>query len=389
MRTRLPAVLAISTCLLAAHAASAQTPQSASPVKLSLMTVIFEGARPTFYPLADEDGKGMGAVIRDFRRLSSARLLSGPPVDAVVLQFSREGVAARVSVEVHRGSESAREKLKVAEYVVRQGQQYALTQLAAYGVEPIRLSVVRRAEVELTPPRVDNSTKSVEVSEIKIHPEGPSFELVLRNASDKDLRAVEIEEYRGWMRKGSPPMYDWKQTPPVKPGKTWSVTLEFGWNGKATEEGHAVEPPDRVQIRSVLFTDGTYEGDSFFAARAEALREGRRVQLKRVLEMLGEQGDAPADYAFVQGLVLRVEMLESTVEWPAVNAFAERYRMQVGQELEKVKSQIEYGMQLQRAIILYDLRNFLKLPSLATDPAGAQRLLKLLRENYEKLLAEV
>ena len=380
---------ALAVCLLAAHAAAAQTSPSEQPLKLSLKLVIFDGASPTFYPLADEDRKGMAAVIRDFRRLPAARFLSGPPVDAIVLFFSREGSAARVSVEAQAGGESSREKLKVAEYVVREGQQYAVTQLAAYGVEPLRLSVVRRAEVELTPPRVDNRTKAVEVSEIKVHAEAPSFELVLRNASAKDLRAVEVEEYRGWMSKGPPPMYDWKQAAPVKPGQTFSVTLEFGWNGRETQNGHAVEPPNRVQIKSVLFTDGTYEGDSFFAARAEALREGRRVQLKRVLEMFGEQGEAPADYAFPQGLALRVEMLESTAEWPAVNAFAERYGIPVGQELERLKSQIETGMQLQRGLILRDLNAFLKQASFTSDPAVTQRRLKAIREAYEKLLTDI
>ncbi|HEX8191102.1 MAG TPA: hypothetical protein VF586_22270 [Pyrinomonadaceae bacterium] len=379
---------ALAACLLSALAAAAQTPPPEPPVKLSLMAVIFEGAGPTFYPLADDDKKGMGAVIRDFRRLPSARFMGGPPVDTVVLFFSREGAAARVSVEAHRGGESARERLKVAEYVVGEGRMYALTQLAAYGVEPIRLGVVRRAEVELTPPRVDNRTKAVEVSEIKVHAEGPSFELVLRNASGKDLRAVEIEEYRGWTPKGPPPLYNWKAMPPVKPGKSFSVTLEFGWNSKATREGHAVEPPDRVSVRSALFTDGSYEGSSLFAARAEALREGRRIQLGLALEMLRESGEAPADFAFVQGLALRVGMLATVADWPAVNAFAERYRVYGGEELERLKSLIESGMQLQRAVMLDDLNLFLGHGA-AADPAAAGRWLKMTRERYEKLLADV
>lgn len=383
---KLPAALTL--CLLAALAASAQTPQSGTPAKLSLRVAIGPRGEPSFYPLPDEDGRGSGASY-GIGQLASAGPLSGPPVDTVTVKFVREGSGARVVIYVNRGSGESRESIKLAECVLGEWQECEATQLAAYGVEPFHLSVVRRAEVELVPPSVYNRTKAVEVGEIKIHPEAPSFELVLRNASDKDVRAVEIEEYRGMMPKGPPPMYDWKSMAPVKPGKTWSVTLEFGWNGKATQEGHAVEPPDRVHIRSVLFTDGTYEGDSFFAAHAEALREGRRVQLRRVLEMFGESGETPADYAFVQGLALRVGMLESTAEWPTVNAFAERYHMPVGQELERLKSQIESGMQLQRGLILADLNTFLKQASSAPDPAATQRRLKQIREGYEKLLADI
>ncbi len=388
MRLRPQTAFALAACLLAAHAAAAQAPQREPPVRLSLKVVFGARGAPTFYPLPDEDKKGSGAVF-GVGGLSSARLLGGPPVDTLSLGFAREGDGARVTVYVHRGSEAGRESLKVAECFVGEGQGYTLSQLASYGVEPVSLSVVRRVEVELAPPRVENRTKAVEVSEVKVHPEAPSFELVLRNASDKDVRAVELEEYRGMERKGPPPMYNWRDAPPLKPGKTFSVTLEFGWNGKATAEGHAVEPPDRVNIRSVLFTDGTYEGGSLFAAHAEAFREGRRVQLKRVLGMFGESGEAPADYAFIQGLVTRVEMLDAAADWPAVNEFAGRYNLTNGQELERLKREIEEGMRRQREIVLGDLNNFLRQASSTSDPAAAQRWLKTMREAGEKLLNDI
>jgi hypothetical protein len=144
-----------------------------------------------------------------------------------------------------------------------------------------------------------------------------------------------------------------------------------------------------VQLKSVLFTDGSYEGDSRFAARAEALREGRKVQLKRVLEMLRGMEETPAGYASVQGLAQQVEMLESTVEWPAVSAFAERYRVLYGDELERLKGLIESGMKLQRGIMLNEVNLFLKHTSPALDPAVIQRWLKTTREGYEKALALV
>ena len=379
----------LAVCLTMMVAATTQAQEAKQSLKLSLKVIIYMGAAPTFYPLADEEKMGGGGIIRDFRRLPSARLLSGPPVDEVVLMFSREGARARVSVYIGRGSEAARESLKIAEYVVSEWHEETITQLAAYGVEPLRLSVIRRTEVELVPPRVNNSTHAVEVSEIKIHPEVPSFELVLRNGSDKDLRAIEVEEYRGMMPKGPPPRYDWKFSAPVKPGKTFSVNLEFGWNGKATQEGHVVEPPDRVQIKSALFTDGTYEGDSRFAAQAEAMREGRRIQLERVLEMFREQGETPADYTIVQGLALRTEMLEASAEWPTVSAFAGRYGVYNGEEMERLKSQIELGMKLQRGLVIIALRSFLKDFSPATDPVAMQRWLKALRERVEKMRDEI
>lgn len=388
MKLRLQAnlVRALAACLLAALAASAQSPPTEPPVKLSMRVAIGARGAPSFYPLSDEEGKGGGATY-GIRQLSSARLVSGPPVDTVTVKFLREGNGARVNVYAHRGSGENRESIKVAECVLGEWQSCVATQLAAYGVEPFYVSVVRRVEVELVPPQVENRTHAVEVGEVKIHPEVPSFELVLRNASDKDLRAVEIEEYRGMEPKGPPPLYNWKGTPPVKPGKTFSVTLEFGWNSKATQEGHTVEPADRVRIKSVLFADGTYEGSSLFAARAEAYREGRRIQLGRVIEMLRALEAAPVDYPTLQGLAQRVELLETAADWTAVNTFAERYSVRDGDELERLKGQIQSGMQLQRAAALNELHSFLRHTVQASDVVWAQRWVKAMRERYEKLLA--
>ncbi|HEX6184665.1 MAG TPA: hypothetical protein VFZ44_12345 [Pyrinomonadaceae bacterium] len=374
---------ALAACLLASLTAAAQEQPR---VRLSLRVVVFAGAAPTFYPLPDKDKAGSGAVIGNLRKLPSARLMGGLPVDSVTLNFSREMGGARVAVFAHRGSEQARESIKVAEQVVGEGREYAVTQLAAYGVEPLSFSVVRRADVELTPPRVDSRARSVEVAEIKVHPEVPSFALVLRNASDKDLRAVEIEEYRGWMRKGPPPAYDWRFAAPVKPGKTWTVTLEFGWNGKASAEGHTVEPPDSVVIRSALFTDGSYEGDSQFAARAEAFREGRRVQLGRVLELMRELEGWPDGQAATRELMARIQMLECVAEWTAVTEFAGRYGAARGEELDRIKSQMEAGMSSQRGAALGMLNTFITRAPAASDPGAARQWLNALREQYEKSL---
>ena len=89
MRLKLPFVFALASCLLAAHAAAAQRPpQPEPPVKLSLRVAVGARGAPSFYPLPDEDGKGVGASY-GVRPVSSARVLSGPPVDTVTLSFLR------------------------------------------------------------------------------------------------------------------------------------------------------------------------------------------------------------------------------------------------------------------------------------------------------------
>jgi hypothetical protein len=263
--------------------------------------------------------------------------------------------------------------------------------LADYGIEPLRVAVVRRAEVKLTPPRVENRTSAVEVTAIDVHENVPSFELTLRNASDKNIRAVEIREMRGRMSKGPPPLFDWRGMSLIEPGKTWKVTLEFGWNSKMTPEGHAVEPPDRVVINSVLFSDGGYEGDSLFAARAEAFKSGRRIQLTRLLEIMREWGEPPGidTREVARELGARVEALECTAEWTAVTELAGLYPLLRGEELDKVKSSIEAGMEWQRSAVLNELKGFVTADNPASDPRVLRKWMKTRREKYEQLLAGI
>jgi hypothetical protein len=379
-------------CLLAPLALWAQTAQEQRPrAKLSVRVVTYAGATPVFYPLADEDKSSIRAVIEGFRRLPSARWSSGLPVQRVVLHVSREGAAARAQVYVERGGETSPESVKVAEHLLWEGREYMTAGLAEYGVEPMNLAVVRRADVEFTPPRVDNRTRAVEVSEIKVHSEVPSFELSLRNASDKEISAVEIQEYRGWEPKGQPPMYDWKRMTPVKAGKSWSVTLEFGWNYKATREGHAVEPPDRVVINSALFSDGSYEGSSLFAARAEAFRSGSKTQLARVLEILRGWGDVPAPDTreAAKELAGRVGLLECTADWAAITELASHYAVVGGQELDRIKASMESGMAWQQQEVLKELNGFTQNSNPASDPHLVRNWLKQTRKKYEQRLASL
>jgi hypothetical protein len=384
---KLPGILSVilvTACSLAP--AAGQTPQSqATPVKLSLKVIIYEGAAPTFYPVGDADKAVAGGLIKDFRRLPSTVWRNDIRVNTLLVSGVREGARVRVFVSAY--GEDSSPGAKVAECVIGEGEEYAVTQLSVYGIEPLRLGVVRRAEVKLTPPSVDNRTRAVEVTAIDVHESVPSFEMTLRNVSDKKITAVEIEEMRGWSRKGAPPLFDWRRMPPLKPGAVWKVTLEFGWNFKLTPEGHAVEPADRVVIGAVLFTDGSYEGDSRFASRAEAFEEGRRAQLARALEIMrasAHGGDARAE---AREIAAAVGALDCAAEWPAVVELAGRYPAIYGHELDEIKSSIEEGMMWQRSFVATELNRFALSSPPNADPLRLKERLEAMRAAYEQSLA--
>jgi hypothetical protein len=141
----------------------------------------------------------------------------------------------------------------------------------------------------------------------------------------------------------------------------------------------------------VLFSDGGYEGDSLFAARAEAFKSGRRIQLTRLLEIMREWGEPPGidTREVARELGARVEALECTAEWTAVTELAGLYPLVRGEELDKVKSSIEAGMEWQRSAVLNELKGFVTADNPASDPRVLRKWMKTRREKYEQLLAGI
>lgn len=362
-----------------------QASEAGALPKLSVKLTIVEGAPPSYYPLADEKDGGGAAIFDSFRRLPGPQPSVAQLIEQVSVSFRREGEGARFAVYVHVRDGALPDGGKVAEFTLAEGAEHSVTQLAGYGIEPIKVGLVRRAEVKLSPPRVENRTTGLEVAAVKVLEKELKFELVLRNVSQKSISAVEIDEYRGWERKGGPPHFDWKSRPPLKPGEEWKAVLEVGWNYKMTEEGHALQPADKVLIAAVVYTDGSHEGNTYFAARAAAFESGRVRQLSRVLDIMREWGEAFDPAAAVLDFGPRVEALDCTAEWAEVVALGERFHGPHGRQLDELKSSVEAGMAWQRRAALQELRGVAVEP--ATDPAGLALRLKEWRKYYERRLA--
>ena len=396
MRRALVISLLVAASTLLSRPAAGQTLESSLTPKLSLKVIIFEGSAPTYYPLGDKEKSGTGAVIRDFRRLQWRPPLGGEaPVYSVTLGFHREDGRARVRVSVHYDPDSSMDEVKVGEYTVGEGEEYTVAELASYGVEPLRLGLVRRVAVKLSPPHVVNHLRSVEVTAIDIHEEEPSFELKLRNVSEKSIRAVEIRESRGDAFKGNPQQYVGEGKFTVAPGATLRAKLEFGWNHKATPEGHAVEPPDRVTISSVLFTDGSYEGAAGYATRMAAEGLGGKTQLLRALKIMGE-------WRAIPGLGLRDALTELRSRIGALgyepeashlDELTRRYPELSPGELEDMKNSVRAGMKKVRADLLSELKRHIRVARPEMDAeAGARWIdawLKGRRDLYERVLAQL
>ncbi|HZI18544.1 MAG TPA: hypothetical protein VEY09_08095 [Pyrinomonadaceae bacterium] len=393
MRLRALPVLSLTLAalsLLVARPAAGSPPEPANPLKLSFKVIMYEGGAPSYYPLGDEEGASMGHVITHFRRLPGAAPEGrAATVRKLLLNHSREGNGARVSVFAHGEGGAWTEEEKVAEYFVAEGEEYTVMELLSYGIEPLKVGVVRRANAEVPPPSVSNRTTSVEVVSIEVKEAGPTYELRLRNNSGKRIRAVEVRMLKNEQPGGSRSRFFSGVEPCAAPGESWTMTLEFGWNFKVGEGGHQIEPPNRVIVDSALFADGSYEGDAGFAARAAAEDFGRRAQLARALSLL-ESWRAPARASALHAhadLTARFKTLRTTADDALMTQFARLYPGLSSAETAGASAAVEQGLRHVRGRVLLDLERLGKKLSSETDLDSLREWAKQRAEMVRRVMA--
>jgi hypothetical protein len=171
-----------------------------------------------------------------------------------------------------------------------------VTELKRFGFELLVLKVVEAVPGPEMPPtpapaRVVNRLKSVEV--VSFWDDGAHLErgrLVLRNVSTKNITALEINVPEGGvsLTAQAPPTH-----PLMTPGGTYEEEISLGSGWRETPHGPEPEPqPEALMIGTVVFDDGSYEGDVKTAATMVASQTGRATQLTRVLSLVERALDA-------------------------------------------------------------------------------------------------
>ena len=133
-----------------------------------------------------------------------------------------------------------------------------------------------------------NKTRSLQVSVAPDAGSLPTFQLKVINDSAKAVRAFTYETTADGRQRflGMPNQREGGIL--IAPGGTHEEKVRVALDANTASTGEVPVAVNNVtiQISSVLFADGTYEGDIHQAARYRAMMLGERTQLKRILEIL-------------------------------------------------------------------------------------------------------
>lgn len=225
--------------------------------------------------------------IRTGSEAESGRL----PIRGVKVEPQLNGEAVDVRVTLLRGEESYEEEELVHVYQLRLGEENTLTHLRRFGIEPFRVKVVDTVPTLPPIPDFQNFTKSIDIDRVRrLKKPLPAYRMTLRNLSDKPVVAlkVEVTNRSGGDRSIYPQDFEGRSL--MAAGGTTDVylTVEVPMRNASTyTPGTATS--NTINIRSVVFSDLSFEGEMQRACEFEAEMMGKRLWLKRIIPFMDQE----------------------------------------------------------------------------------------------------
>ncbi len=318
---------------------------------------------------------------------------------AIKLVCKREGDSVRIDVSVLLGQfdkldtprslKGVPEKT-VAVYFAKQGETISLRELPQFGIKPFDIKVVNAKPPVATTPQIINKTKAVEV--VGVEESRQRYRLSLKNVSSKNIIALNLYVpsrggQSGQMVQGT------QDQPAIKSGELYETDVHISRGGRMTPQGYAPDPVEqpKIVIGTVVFDDGTFEGETEAAADIEARQKGRKMQLSRVVTLLQGFLDAPEqDTSIVIGkLRTQVSALNEEADVSIVDELMSRYSTLSAQSKGALAAGVKSGLNGGKQEMLFEIKEFERVREAANVNISHRTWLSRIKERYEKLIAQL
>jgi len=372
-------IIAIAITLSLFETTSAQSQQARSTATGFAVEVTYFEGRPPAYEAVRRTKlpRGEGSWFGLFGRVKEWQLPAGAqPVSAVRVVPYLDGETVKVSISVLRGEKFLDLEDMVGTYTVRENEGLAVDSLRNFGVEPFKLKLVRVAPQTSDVPTILNKTKSLEVVGIEpIVATFPRYKLTLHNLSDKNISAVKINTMLdGKLSLSGMPQGD-EGEPLVKAGSLKELNQMLVTRAETTAAGYSPASPraQQIVIATLVFEDGSYEGEAEPAATFRGFAIGNKTELKRIVALLEEalEGSTSIENLRTKLSNLSYDFDESDVAALAI-AFPEIER-------NKLQTSVEASIHWLRKDVVDDLDRFQATPG----PSGDFRVyLQAMKDRY-------
>jgi hypothetical protein len=210
-----------------------------------------------------------------------------PKTRAVRIEPRYNGETVDVRVTLLRGETTFDQEDLVGNYHLGLGESRTIQQLESFGIQAFEISLTNAVPPAPPAPYIDNRTRTVEVVGIKVENLPlPAYRIQFRNLTNKTISALQVDVLRGVTtlfqgKEGRPLIeqggFSEEYLPAVKP------ELRGGSYVPGTAESNT------IMIRSVVFSDGSFDGAAEPACLFESFTVARRRWLSSVVKFLEEE----------------------------------------------------------------------------------------------------
>ena len=396
---RLPLV-ALTVLVLTSHVIVAQPsskldqPIASAPTGLALEITYSKDRPPAFSPVAGSCCKPGGAWYSLFGRTQAdASPPVALPVKAVDVRSKLEGDFVRVTVAVFLGARFREKKEEVATYELKENEGVRAVALTKFGVEPFDIKVVRVNPNLTYTPSVLIESESISVIGIELkNTTLPSYKLTLHNASNKSVVAIGINLLSDDRLQGTSLPQGKAGRSLIKAGGIEEITVSAAYRAQKTSQGYRPEPQpnQEIVITSVVFDDGSFEGDAKMAATFLAFVAGRKIQVAKLIALI----DSTANVidlnvpVTLELLKTQAEMLSTDSEPSAVDHLRKAFPQFTSTESNKWKVSVDVALQALKSEFVQRVIEFEKRNSHSND-RQFRAWLSALRLGYEQWLSRL
>jgi hypothetical protein len=216
---------------------------------------------------------------------------SGRPIlSKIAVHAEQTGELWSVKVAIGAGEFYDAGDQQIAAFTLRTNERADVGEAARFGLGPFRVGVVKVLSQDASKPRITFKTQSISVEKLEVNALPEPYHLFLKNNSDKDVLAIQYNTYKdqqflhlNWLELPQP-------RPLIKAGDVYRFEVLSQDRTCADPDGYRPVQSNRIEIATVVFVDGSYEGDAGLAALVRGNALGNKKDLERVVATLSNLG---------------------------------------------------------------------------------------------------
>lgn len=360
--------------------------ENPKPSGLAVEIVFRKDAPPAYLSVpATEKGKSWSWFASFGRVADWQQPADSLPVRAVNFVVRREGKDVKVDVSVFTGHRFHEKEEFVTTLTMHENDKIIIKDLLKFGVEPFEIGVVKVTPMATVLPSVKINSKLLTV--VSIEPNYstlPSYKLTLANNSDKAVSAFTFEITINGKRMISGMPQGGEGNVLIEPGGILEKEFPNANQNVKVSDGQAlpVQPNQLLTISTIIYKDGTFEGDQSNALRFLAFEAGRKMQIKRIIALL-RTNEKKSNYAEI---IKQAENLSTAIDEAIFSKFVAALSNLPDTEKSQLRGPAEIASQGTKTRFIDELKTAAKENS---EMTSSKNWLAFNLERYRNWLARL